>query len=336
MSKQQMKRRPNIIEAIENKRVFGALPRFRSLDTWGSWLVVLKAIFGLPLTVDDLVIFHRHTGRASPPLGGSKETYLIIGRRGGKSFISALITCFVSCFGDFSQFITVGETLAVMCLARDKDQARIVFKYIKEEMDCGTELDRIAKRNREIDPALTYNDALNLAYLEHPKLATRYLGRPVRIDKVQEVQKYVDAAVVKRYDRTAYGIIANVVTGLPKMNDGSIDMDAAVRAVNDHDQLQAACQEKLEDLVKTQVALDGIAASETMKPEMMNGMRQRVRPRPPSWWKFVFSVSEPEKFLPQLPYNERSQRNQGLAIPLQAAFSTETCLSSCQPSIRRM
>jgi hypothetical protein len=217
------------------------------------------------------------------------------------------------------------------------DTGRVdLSQFSQEEMDCGTELDRIAKRNREIDPALTYNDALNLAYLEHPKLATRYLGRPVRIDKVQEVQKYVDAAVVKRYDRTAYGIIANVVTGLPKMNDGSIDMDAAVRAVNDHDQLQAACQEKLEDLVKTQVALDGIAASETMKPEMMNGMRQRVRPRPPSWWKFVFSVSEPEKFLPQLPYNEQSQRNQGLAIPLQAAFSTETCLSSCQPSIRRM
>ena len=94
-------------------------------------MVVLKAIFGLPLSVDELVIFHRHTGRVSPPLGGSKETYLIIGRRGGKSFISALITCFIGCFGDFSQFITVGETLAVMCLARDKEQARIVFKYVK-------------------------------------------------------------------------------------------------------------------------------------------------------------------------------------------------------------
>lgn len=33
-----------------------------------------------------------------------------------------------------------------------------------------------------------------------------------------------------------------------------------------------------------------------------------------SLWKFVFSVSEPEKFLPQLPYNERSQCNQGLAL----------------------
>src|SRR5262249_17850349 len=39
-------------------------------------------------------------------------------------------------------------------------------------------------------------------------------------------------------------------------------------------------------------------------------------PRPPSWWKFVSSVSMPEKFLPQLPYNERSQSDQGLGIPL--------------------
>ena len=122
---------PTIIQAIQSKKVFGILPRFRSLDSWSTWMIVLKAIFGLPMSVDELVIFHRHTGRASPPLGGSKETYLIIGRRGGKSFISALITCFVSCFGDFSQFITVGETLAVMCLARDKEQARIVFKYVK-------------------------------------------------------------------------------------------------------------------------------------------------------------------------------------------------------------
>jgi hypothetical protein len=162
------------------------------------------------------------------------------------------------------------------------DAGRVdLSEFGREEMDCGAELDQVAKRNREIDPTLTYNEALNLAYLENPKLATRYLGRPVRIDKVQEVQKYFDAALVKRYDRTAYGIIANVVSGLPKMNDGSIDINAAVRAVNQHDQLQAACQEKLEDLIKTQVALDGIPASETMKPEMMNGIRQRVRRKYP-------------------------------------------------------
>lgn len=121
----------NIVDAIRSPRLFGCLPRFKSLDTWTAWLVVLKAIFGLPMTADDLATFQRHTGRIYPPLGGSKETYLIIGRRGGKSFISALVTCFIACFIDFSPFITVGETLAVMCLAKDKDQARIVFRYIK-------------------------------------------------------------------------------------------------------------------------------------------------------------------------------------------------------------
>lgn len=126
-----MNRKPNIIEAIKNPKLFGLLPRFRKLDTWAAWLVVLKAIFGLPMTADDLAVFNRHTGRTSPPPSGSKETYLIIGRRGGKSFISALITCFIACFIDFKPFITVGETLVVMCLAKDKDQARIVFRYVK-------------------------------------------------------------------------------------------------------------------------------------------------------------------------------------------------------------
>src|SRR5215472_4866446 len=126
-----MKRRPSIIEAIRNPKLFGSLPRFKKLDTWVAWLVVLKAIFGLSMTAEDLLVFNRHTGRTLPPIDGSKETYLIIGRRGGKSFISALITCFIACFIDFKPFITVGETLAVMCLARDKDQARIVFRYVK-------------------------------------------------------------------------------------------------------------------------------------------------------------------------------------------------------------
>jgi hypothetical protein len=120
-----------IVDAMRSPRLFGCLPRFKSLDTWTAWLVVLKAIFGLSMSAEDLAIFQRQTGRISPPLGGSKETYLIIGRRGGKSFISALVTCFIACFIDFHPFITVGETLAVMCLAKDKDQARIVFRYVK-------------------------------------------------------------------------------------------------------------------------------------------------------------------------------------------------------------
>src|SRR5436190_8917653 len=96
-----MKRKPNIIEAIKNPKLFGSLPRFKKLETWTVWLVVLKAIFGLLMIVEDLILFKRHIGWLLLPIGGSKETYLIIGRRGGKSFISALVTCFIACFIDF-------------------------------------------------------------------------------------------------------------------------------------------------------------------------------------------------------------------------------------------
>jgi hypothetical protein len=126
-----MKRKPNIVEAIKNPKLFGSLPRFRKLDTWASWLVVLKAIFGLPMTGDDLVIFNRHTGRALPPLGGSKENFLIIGRRGGKSFISALIGVFIGCFFSFVEYLTTGERGVVLILAVDKAQAKVVFNYSK-------------------------------------------------------------------------------------------------------------------------------------------------------------------------------------------------------------
>jgi hypothetical protein len=121
----------DILTVIKSRKLFGFLPRLKSLDTWAAWIVCLKAIFALPMTAEEVPIFQECTGRTSPPPAGSKETYLIIGRRGGKSFISALITCFIACFGDFKTYVTIGETLIVLCLAKDKDQARIVFKYVK-------------------------------------------------------------------------------------------------------------------------------------------------------------------------------------------------------------
>jgi hypothetical protein len=60
-----------------------------------------------------------------------RETYLVIGRRGGKSFMSALICVYIACFSNFSSYVNVGESLAVLCLARDRDQARIVLKYVR-------------------------------------------------------------------------------------------------------------------------------------------------------------------------------------------------------------
>jgi hypothetical protein len=44
-------------------------------------------------------------------------------------------------------------------------------------------------------------------------------------------------------------------------------------------------------------------------------------------WKSVFSVSMPEKFLPQLPYNERSQIRQGLSNPFKRPSTPSPALA---------
>jgi hypothetical protein len=44
-------KRTDIIEALRNKKLFGALPEFRDLTTWFAWVVWLKSLYGLPLFV---------------------------------------------------------------------------------------------------------------------------------------------------------------------------------------------------------------------------------------------------------------------------------------------
>jgi hypothetical protein len=43
------KKTPDLIAAIRHPNLFGSLPAFQSLDTWGAWLTWLKAVFALPL-----------------------------------------------------------------------------------------------------------------------------------------------------------------------------------------------------------------------------------------------------------------------------------------------
>ena len=54
----------NIIQAINDPQVFA--PHFRG-STWSNWLVFLAALFGLPLTPEQLATYSRFTGRTTPP-----------------------------------------------------------------------------------------------------------------------------------------------------------------------------------------------------------------------------------------------------------------------------
>ncbi|MGC1581340.1 MAG: hypothetical protein WA766_07645 [Candidatus Acidiferrales bacterium] len=122
-----------IVEAMESPQYFGPWFRrsaFRKRDSWRQWKCFLRGLFGLPMTVEELEIFHELTGRATAPTQAFNECFIVAGRRAGKSRISATIGAYVAAFRDYGAVLSPGETAVVMLLAADKRQARILKNYI--------------------------------------------------------------------------------------------------------------------------------------------------------------------------------------------------------------
>jgi hypothetical protein len=78
-----------------------------------------------------LAIYRECTGREAPPESPVTEAWLIVGRRGGKSFILALIAVFLATFRDWRPYLQPGERGVVMVIARDRSQAKVILDYIK-------------------------------------------------------------------------------------------------------------------------------------------------------------------------------------------------------------
>jgi hypothetical protein len=116
----------NIIQALDDPKVFGD---FLRAGTWVVWRVFLAALFGLPMTDDQLATYRRFTGRGTPPTAPLHEAWLVIGRRGGKSFVLAVIAVFLACFRDWRPFLGPGEVGTVMVIAADRRQARVIMRY---------------------------------------------------------------------------------------------------------------------------------------------------------------------------------------------------------------
>jgi len=119
----------NIIEAIRDRNLFGSL--FKNLETWRNWIIVLKAIFALPMTEEEFGKFCYFTGRSLHPENPFREVYLICGRRSGKSFITAIIAVFLAIFRDYLKYLSPGERGTIMIIATDRRQAQIILRYVK-------------------------------------------------------------------------------------------------------------------------------------------------------------------------------------------------------------
>lgn len=118
-----------LLDAIADTELFA--PWFKNAATWQAWLSFLCALFALPMTKEQRRIYRECTGRKHVPADPAEEGWLVIGRRGGKSFIMALVAVFLACFRDYRQFLAPGERATVMVIAADRKQARIVLSYVR-------------------------------------------------------------------------------------------------------------------------------------------------------------------------------------------------------------
>jgi hypothetical protein len=118
----------NIVEASLDPNLFGE--QFAD-DSFNNWRTLLKAFYGLPMDDADLEVFRTLTGRTVAPEQAMKELWLVVGRRGGKSQVAALIAVYEAFFHDYSAKLSVGEKSTVMVIAGDRKQARSVFRYIR-------------------------------------------------------------------------------------------------------------------------------------------------------------------------------------------------------------
>jgi hypothetical protein len=117
----------NVLQAIDDPKVFGQ--HFRA-GSWQAWRVFLATMFALPLTDAELAIYRQCTGRDAPPSAPLHESWLVCGRRAGKSFILATIAVFLACFFDWRPYLGPGEIATIMIIARDRRQARVIKRFI--------------------------------------------------------------------------------------------------------------------------------------------------------------------------------------------------------------
>ena len=81
------------------------------------------------MTEEERAQFTAVTGRETPPVEPVQECWLVVGRRGGKSFIVALVAVWLACFKDYRPFLGPGERGVVMVIATDRKQSRVIMRY---------------------------------------------------------------------------------------------------------------------------------------------------------------------------------------------------------------
>ena len=118
----------SLIEAMDDPALFA--PWFPG-DTWEGWRTVMKAAFAEPMTGEEVEFFKSIAGDRDPPAKPVRELWVVAGRRAGKDSIASVIAAHAAALFSHGNRLRPGERALVMCLATDRDQAKVVLNYTR-------------------------------------------------------------------------------------------------------------------------------------------------------------------------------------------------------------
>ena len=118
-----------VLDALRDSALCG--DTFRAAS-WRPWRACAATLFGLSDTLgpEEQTLAAQCLGRTRLPHVPTREAWLVIGRRGGKSRFAALVAVFLACFRDYGAVLAPGERGVLMVIASDRRQARVVYNYI--------------------------------------------------------------------------------------------------------------------------------------------------------------------------------------------------------------
>ena len=122
----------SVADAIDDPDFLGP---FYSGKSWDCWRAIWREAQGEAhlMTPRQRDLFAQVAQR-EPPDAPVRELVVIGGRRGGKdATAAAAIACAAS--SDYSAYVRPGEAPCIMCLAVDRDQAKIVLRYTRALFD---------------------------------------------------------------------------------------------------------------------------------------------------------------------------------------------------------
>jgi hypothetical protein len=164
------KTKPTIIDAME-----GIFRPWFPGSTWANWKAVLKAMDGLPMTAGEIEFFKSIAGGREPPPGRVSEFVAACARRTGKDSVASLVAAYAAALFDQQDKLRPGERAQVLCLACDRDQARIVLRYIKSYFATIPELRAMIQR--ETRDGFELNNGVDVTVATNSFRSVR--GKPV-------------------------------------------------------------------------------------------------------------------------------------------------------------